>query len=50
LSWAGAFSEINFGLIDIDWDARPAPQIALNAIGADGSVAFEEAVSLLDLR
>lgn len=47
---AGPFYELNFGLIEIDWEARPAPQIALKAIGADGSVAFEEALSLLDLR
>jgi len=43
---AGPFTKFNFGLVEIDWDARPAPSIALKVIGADGSVAFQEIFSL----
>jgi alkaline phosphatase D len=43
---AGPFTKHNFGLVEIDWNARPAPNIALKAIGADGSLAFQETLSL----
>ncbi len=42
----GPFAGLNFGLVEIDWDASPEPKITLKAIGADGSTAFEHQVSL----
>ncbi len=42
----GPYMKPNFGLVEIDWEARPAPLIRLKAIGADGSVAFQETLSL----
>jgi alkaline phosphatase D len=45
----GPYTQHNFGLVEIAWDARPAPIIGLKALGADGSVAFQETVSLARL-
>jgi len=47
---AGPFVDLNFGLVDIDWAARPSPRVIMRSIGIDGGVAFEHAVSLSDLR
>jgi len=47
---AGPFIDLNFGLVEIDWDARPSPLITMKAIGVDGTVAFDHAVSLTALR
>jgi alkaline phosphatase D len=47
---AGPYVDIHFGLVEIDWDARPSPLVKLAAIGLDGSVAFEHAVSLDELN
>jgi len=47
---AGPFAEINFGLVEIDWEAKPAPQVTLKAVGLDGSAAFEHRVSLDTLQ
>jgi alkaline phosphatase D len=47
---AGPFVDMNFGLVEIDWEARPGPEIALRAIDADGRVAFDQRLSLGDRR
>ena len=46
----GPYARLNFGLIEIDWEAKPSPQVTLKAIGIDGSVAFEQKVSFNMLR
>jgi alkaline phosphatase D len=43
---AGPFIELNFGLVEIDWNAKPAPAISFKAIGVGGATAFEYSVSL----
>jgi alkaline phosphatase D len=47
---AGPFVELNFGLVEIDWEARPGPEITLKAVGVDGSTAFEYRICLNSLR
>ncbi len=41
---------MSFGLVEIDWEVRPGPEIALRAIDADGKVAFDQRLSLGDRR
>lgn len=43
---AGPFTKFNFGIVEIDWDARPTPIVEMKAMGTDGSVAFRKTVSL----
>ena len=43
----GPYTEINFGLVEIDWSRR---RITLRAVGANGSRAFEHQVSLDSLQ
>jgi len=47
---AGPYTQPNFGLIGIDWEATPSPEIYLQAIGVDGEVAFEYQLSLDELH
>jgi hypothetical protein len=42
--------ELQFGLVEIDWAAKPSAQITLKAITADGSAGFTHRVSLDALR
>jgi len=42
--------DLNFGLVEIDWEASPEPAISLSAIGLDGTVGFEHELSLATLR
>jgi alkaline phosphatase D len=44
------YVEVNFGLIEIDWEAQPAPQVMLKAIGLDGTPVIERQIGLEDLR
>ena len=44
------FVDINFGLIEIDWDAQPSTKIILKAVGIDGIVDIEYRVSIESLR
>jgi alkaline phosphatase D len=44
------YAEVNFGLIEIDWEAQPAPQVMLKAIGLDGTPVIERQIGLEDLR
>ena len=47
---AGPFVELNFGLIEVDWEARPGPVITLEAIDVSGTTALENQISLSSLR
>jgi alkaline phosphatase D len=43
------YAEVNFGLVEIDWEAQPAPQVTLKVIGLDGTAVFEHQISLEEL-
>jgi alkaline phosphatase D len=47
---AGPFVDLNFGLVEIDWEASPGPVITLEAVGVAGSTAFEYRISLDSVR
>jgi alkaline phosphatase D len=47
---AGPLVALNFGLVEIDWSAEPAPQVTFRAIGVSGELAFEHGLSLESLR
>ena len=38
---AGPFVQPHFGLVRIEWEARPSPRLTLQALDMDGKVAFE---------
>jgi len=44
------FADLNFGLVEIDWDTNPSPQVILKAVGRDGATAFEYIVNLNELQ
>jgi alkaline phosphatase D len=44
------YAEVNFGLIEIDWETQPAPRVTLKAIGLDGTPVIERQIGLEDLR
>ena len=44
------YAEVNFGLVEIDWQAQPAPLVTLKAVGLDGSSVFEQQIGLDELR
>jgi alkaline phosphatase D len=44
------YSEVNFGQIDINWNANPAPMVTLKVVGLDGASVIQHAVSLNTLR
>lgn len=46
---AGPFVDLNFGLVEIDWEAEGGPVLALAAIDVEGRVAFELSVPLASL-
>jgi alkaline phosphatase D len=43
------YTEVNFGLVEIDWEAQPAPQVTLKVIGLDGTAVFEHRIGLEEL-
>jgi alkaline phosphatase D len=47
---AGPMSELNFGLVEIDWSGKPSAQITLKAIDVDGSIDFTHQISLGELQ
>jgi hypothetical protein len=47
---AGPYIEHNFGLIEINWDAKPSPKITLKALGEDGATGFTHTVALSKLQ
>ena len=38
---AGPYDDLNFGLLEIDWDAQPGPAIQLKAMDKDGVPVFQ---------
>lgn len=42
----GPYIDLNFGLVEIDWNAKDGTLVSLKAIGMDGKVAFEHEVKL----
>ena len=46
----GPYDQLNFGLIEIDWNERPSPRVTFKAIGINGTAAFEHKVLLESLR
>jgi alkaline phosphatase D len=44
------YNEVNFGLVEIDWEAQPAPRVTLKAIGLDGTPVIEHQIGLEELR
>ena len=38
---AGPYDDLNFGLLEIDWDAQPTPAIRLKAMDKDGVPVFQ---------
>jgi alkaline phosphatase D len=47
---AGPFAQPHFGLVEIDWKARPSPRLTLRALDVSGDVAFEHGLELSGLR
>jgi len=47
---AGLYVSLNFGLVEIDWNAERAPLITLKVVGTDGMLAFEYRISLDNLK
>ena len=47
---AGPYIDLNFGLVEIDWEAQPVPQVTLKAIGLNGATTFELQLSLGELQ
>ncbi len=45
----GPFTETNFGLVKINWDATPSPVISLAIISTKGDTIFYESIPLSDL-
>lgn len=47
---AGPHIDLNFGHVEIDWDANPSPVVILKAIGANGTAVFIHKIILADLQ
>jgi alkaline phosphatase D len=47
---AGPYAEPNFGMIEIDWGAKPSTYITLSVVSLDGGIAFSYSVALSSLR
>jgi alkaline phosphatase D len=47
---AGPYVDVNFGLVEIDWEASPSTAITFRVIDVDGSVQLEHRVHLGMLR
>ncbi len=45
-----SYAEVNYGLVEIDWQAQPAPLVILKAIGLDGKVVFKHEISSNEMR
>jgi hypothetical protein len=46
---AGPFIRNNFGLVEIDWEAKPSPLIIFKVIDADGGTAFAHQITFASL-
>ena len=47
---ASALVDLNFGLVEIDWNAQPAPTLTLKAMAENGQTGFSHRISLGDLQ
>jgi hypothetical protein len=47
---AGPYVDLNFGLVEIDWEATSSPLITMKAVAVDGGAAFEHAIADEELR
>jgi alkaline phosphatase D len=47
---AGPYIDLNFGLVEIDWEAQPVPQIILKTVRLDGTVAFVYKINTIELK
>lgn len=47
---AGLHDGLNFGMVEIRWDARPYPVIRLVAMNSDGEPVFEHRLLLSELK
>ena len=47
---AGPLVRHNFGLVEIDWNAQPAPTLTLKAMAENGQTGFSHRISLGDLQ
>ena len=47
---AGPMPELNFGLVEIDWSAKPSTQITLKAMDGSGRVGFTHRITLGELQ
>lgn len=47
---AGPYDGLNFGIVEIDWDAKPAPVINLAAMNINGEAVFEHRLPLSQLK
>jgi alkaline phosphatase D len=47
---AGAYDDLNFGMLEIDWDAKSSPEIKMTAMNNNGEVAFSYTVLLRQLN
>jgi hypothetical protein len=43
---AGAYDELNFGLLEIDWDAESSLEIVMTAMTKNGEAAFSHTLIL----
>lgn len=41
---AGPFIKRNFGLVEIDWETKPSPQVTLKVIGEDGKTGLSKPI------
>ena len=44
------YVDLNVGLLEIDWDNKPKPRVAMKALGLDGQVGFQASISLRALQ
>ncbi|MCP4898463.1 MAG: alkaline phosphatase family protein [bacterium] len=47
---AGPYVDLNFGMIEIDWNAEPETLVTLKAVGIDGVSALKHRISLDSLK
>jgi hypothetical protein len=46
---AGPFVELNFGLVEIDWDREGGAVLTLAVVGVEGQRGFEEGIPIAAL-
>ena len=43
---AGAYDDMNFGMLEIDWEAGPSPEILMKSMNINGEIEFSYTVIL----